>query len=132
MLSDSSYNYTWNAESEMKSAAGVNYTYDGDGDRLEKSTGKIYWYGAGTEILDESDLSGNFTNEYVFFGGKRIAMRNVIERNDLLSTPKTCWAARGRWCRPAQTSVCYDADFYPFGGERDVTATLHAELQIRG
>jgi len=25
-------------------------------------------------ILDESDGSGNITNEYVFFGGRRIAM----------------------------------------------------------
>ncbi len=38
--------YTWNAESEMSSSdSTVNYTYDGD--RLEKSDGKMYWYGAG-------------------------------------------------------------------------------------
>jgi YD repeat-containing protein len=59
--------YAYNAESEVKTAAGVTYTYDGDGNRVEKSNGKIYWYGAGTEILDESDTSGNFSNEYVFF-----------------------------------------------------------------
>jgi len=77
MLNDGAHAYAYNAESEIKSAAGVNYTYDGDGNRVEKSSGKIYWYGAGTEILDESDTSGNITNEYVFFGGKRVAMRNV-------------------------------------------------------
>ena len=77
MLNDGAHAYGYNAESEIKSAAGVTYTYDGDGNRVEKSSGKAYWYGAGTEILDESDLSGNITNEYVFFGGKRIAMRNV-------------------------------------------------------
>jgi hypothetical protein len=44
---------------------------------VQKSNGKIYWYGAGSEILDESDSSGNIPDEYVFFGGKRIAHRVV-------------------------------------------------------
>ncbi len=48
VLADGTNTYTWNAESQIKSAAGVNYTYDGDGDRVQKSNGKIYWYGAGT------------------------------------------------------------------------------------
>ena len=93
-------------ESEIKSAAGVNYTYDGDGNRVEKSSGKIYWYGAGTEILDESDTSGNITNEYVFFGGKRIAMRNVSSgtiyyyEDDMLGSARTMVQA-------GQTSPCY-------------------------
>ncbi len=95
MLTDGANTYGYNAESEIKSAAGVNYTYDGDGNRVEKSNGKIYWYGAGTEILDESDTSGNITNEYVFFGGKRIAMRNVSSgmiyyyEDDMLGSART-------------------------------------------
>jgi len=109
----------------------VNYTYDGDGNRLEKSNGKLYWYGAGTEILDESDLSGNFTNEYVFFGGKRIAMRNVSTgtiyyyAEDMLGSSRTMVQA-------GATSVCYDADFYPFGGERDVVATCSQNYKFEG
>jgi RHS repeat-associated protein len=131
VLNDNFNIYQWNAESEIKNAAGVNYTYDGDGDRLEKSSGKIYWYGAGTEILDESDLSGNFTNEYVFFGGKRIAMRNVSTgtiyyyADDMLGSSRTMVQA-------GQTSVCYDADFYPFGGERDVTASCAQNYKFEG
>jgi len=54
----------------LKTAGGVTYTYDGDGRRVQKSNGKLYWYGAGGEILDESDASGNITDEFVFFGGK--------------------------------------------------------------
>jgi RHS repeat-associated protein len=129
MTSDAAHTYTYNAESEIKSAAGVGYTYDGDGNRLDKCTlsgsqcqtvTKLYWYGAGTEILDESDGSGNFTNEYVFFGGKRVAMRNVSSgtiyyyAEDMLGSSRTIVQA-------GQTSPCYDADFYPFGGERIVT-----------
>jgi len=131
MLNDGVNAYTFNAESEIKSAAGVNYTYDGDGNRVEKSNGKLYWYGAGTEILDESSLSGSFTNEYVFFGGKRIAMRNVSTgtiyyyAEDFLGSSRTIVQAGG-------TSPCYDADFYPFGGERDITNTCSQNYKFEG
>ncbi|MGB8654092.1 MAG: hypothetical protein WCD23_06200, partial [Candidatus Acidiferrales bacterium] len=118
---DATFAYVWNAESEIKTGGGVNYTYDGDGDRVEKSNGKIYWYRAGTEILDESDSSGNFTNEYVFFGGKRIAMRNVSTgviyyyAEDLLGSSRSLATSSG--------TLCYDADFFPFGGEHDYTSS---------
>ncbi len=131
MLNDGAHAYGYNAESEIKSAAGVNYTYDGDGNRIEKSSGKIYWYGAGTEILDESDTSGNFTNEYVFFGGKRIAMRNVSSgtiyyyEDDMLGSARTMVQA-------GQTSPCYDGDFYPFGGERIITNTCTQNYKFEG
>ena len=131
MTGDNTYTYGYNAESEIKSAAGVNYTYDGDGNRLEKSNGKLYWYGAGTEILDESDLSGNFTNEYVFFGGKRIAIRNVSSgtidyyEEDMLGSSRTMVQAGG-------TSLCFDADFLPFGYEKDVTTTCTQNYKFEG
>jgi hypothetical protein len=32
--------YAWNAESEIKTANSVNYTYDGDGNRVQKSNGR--------------------------------------------------------------------------------------------
>ena len=105
--------------------------YDGDGNRIQKSNGKIYWYGAGTEILDESDASGNFTNEYVFFGGKRVAMRNVTSgtiyyyEEDMLGSSRTMVQA-------GQTTVCYDADFYPFGGERGVVSTCTQNYKFEG
>ncbi len=139
MLNDGAHAYAYNAESEIKSAAGVNYTgvypersrRNGDGNRVEKSSGKAYWYGAGTEILDESDLSGNITNEYVFFGGKRIAMRNVSSgtiyhyEDDMLGSARTMVQA-------GQTSPCYDGDFYPFGGERIITNTCTQNYKFEG
>jgi RHS repeat-associated protein len=145
MLNDGAHAYGYNAESEIKSAAGVNYTYDGDGNRVEKSSGKAYWYGAGTEILDESDLSGNITNEYVFFGGKRIAMRNVSSgtiyyyEDDMLGSARTERGLPGRRLvepggsvQTGQTSPCYDGDFYPFGGERIVTNTCTQNYKFEG
>ena len=99
VLNDTHNSYAWNAESEIKTAAGVNYIYDGDGNRVQKSNGKIYWYGAGSEVLDESDASGNITDEYVFFGGKRVAHRvvsgNVISYygEDFLGTSRQIYTS---------------------------------------
>ncbi|MGB6667074.1 MAG: hypothetical protein WBE73_01915, partial [Candidatus Acidiferrum sp.] len=38
--------YVYDAENHLTSADGVTYTYDGDGNRVMKSNGTIYWYGA--------------------------------------------------------------------------------------
>jgi hypothetical protein len=51
ILGDGKNTYVWNAESEIKTGSGVNYTYDGDGDRVQKSNGKIYWYGMQSDAL---------------------------------------------------------------------------------
>jgi hypothetical protein len=65
----------------MASAAGVNYTYDGDNRRVKKDSGKLYWYGVGGEVLAESDLSGNITSEYIYFNGQRIARKDPGSSN---------------------------------------------------
>ncbi len=115
-LTDSRNTYTWNAEGKTKSAASVSYTYDGDGNRVQKSNGKIYWYGGKSEILSESDTNGNITDEYVLFGGRRVAHRIVSGNSfyyyveDLLGTTRVITTSTG--------TKCYDGDFYPFGGER--------------
>jgi RHS repeat-associated protein len=116
--SDGTYSYTWNAESQMKTAAGVTYAYDGDGRRASKVGSKLYWYGSGGEILAETDASGNTLNEYIFFGGKRIAMlpaggsaQYYVE--DLLGSSRVMTTNTG--------TLCYDADFDPYGGEHPYT-----------
>ena len=129
-LNDTHNSYTWNAESEIKTAAGVTYTYDGDGDRLQKSSNKIYWYGAGSEILDESDSSGNFTDEYVYFGGKRVAHR-VVSGN-VISYYGGDFLGSARQIYTSASALCYDADFYPFGGERIVTNTCSQNYKFTG
>ena len=67
-------NYLWDGESQLKSAAGVTYSYDGNGRRAAKVGSKLYWYGSGGEILAETNASGATTNEYIFFAGKRVAL----------------------------------------------------------
>ncbi len=115
---DGTFSYTWDGESQMKSAAGVNYAYDGDGRRVFKSSGKLYWYGAGDEILAETDGSGNVTEEYVFFGGKRIAVLPAggsaqYYVGDFLGSSRVVTQSNG--------VICYDSDFTPFGGELPYT-----------
>jgi len=118
LTADGVYTYSWDGESREKTANGVTYTYDGDGKRMKKSTGPLYWYGLGGEVLAETDTSGNTTNEYIYFAGIRIARRDASANvfyyfGDGLGTPRKITNSVG--------TVCYDADFYPFGGERVFT-----------
>ena len=62
----------------MTSTAGYTYSYDTDGRRVKKaagSTGTAYFYNPGSDVLTESDLSGNIQNEYIFLNGQRLARR---------------------------------------------------------
>ena len=58
-------------------------------------------------------------------------MRNVANGSiyyyaeDVLGSSRTI-------VQPGQTSVCYDADFYPYGGERDITVTCSPNYKFEG
>ena len=122
--------YAYDAENHLVSTAGVNYTYDGDGDRVEKSNGEIYWYTSGGEVLDETDLSGNLTSEYIFFGGARIARRDA-SGNVFYYLADHLGSSR-EIVQAGQTTACYDADFYPFGGERAYTNSCQQNYKFTG
>ena len=113
--SDGVNNYLWNAEGDIKTAANVNYLYDSDGRRESKSNGKLYWYGSGGEILAETDSSGNTTAEYIFFGGKRVAMlpagsNSQFYVEDYLGSSRVITQNTG--------TVCLDDDLAPYGQEK--------------
>src|SRR5579871_1076555 len=70
--------YSYDQENRITGAAGYTYTYDADGNRVEKSngsTGTIY-RSMSPGIVTESDLSGNLQSEYVFFDVKRVARKD--------------------------------------------------------
>src|ERR1700694_4128189 len=95
--------YTWDAESHLKTAAGVTYTYDGDGRRVSKVGSKLYWYGSGGDILAETSAAGATTAEYIFFGGKHIAMlpagaNPIYYVEDLLGTSRVITSNTGVVC----------------------------------
>jgi hypothetical protein len=64
--------YIYDQENRITCAAGYTYTYDVDGNRVEKSngtTGTLYWYMT-PGIVAESGLVGNLQSEYVFFSSQ--------------------------------------------------------------
>jgi RHS repeat-associated protein len=106
--------YTYDPENRLATAGGVTYTYDGDGNRVKKSSGTLYW-GAGP--LAEGDLTGSATSwkEYVFFGGKRVARRDASNSSvhyffsDHLGSTSVTTNSPG-------ATLEEDIDYYPYGG----------------
>jgi RHS repeat-associated protein len=128
-----SYQYTYDAENHLISTASVTYTYDGDGKRVEKSNGKLYWYGTGSTPLDETDAAGNTNNssfnEYIFFNGSRTARRDHSSNvdyyfSDHLGTARIITNAGG--------TVLDDSDFYPFGDERPILSSSGNAYKFTG
>ena len=129
-LSDGTYAMAWDAESRMKSYSTINYTYDGDGRRTKKSSGKLYWYSIAGDVLAESDLAGTISDEFIFFGGKRIARRAssgsvFYYLGDHLGTSRVI-------VQGGQSTACYEADNEPFGKERIVTDTCPQAYKFTG
>src|SRR5271170_1163437 len=116
----------------------MNNSHDGDGNRVMKSNGKIYWYGAGTEILEETDATGSMTNasfsEYIFFAGKRVA-RHDASGNVFYYAQDALGTTDGMveiTANDATETFCYDADFYPYGGEKVYTNTCPQNYKFEG
>jgi RHS repeat-associated protein len=107
--------YTYDQENRLTGAAGYAYTYDADGNRVAKSngsTGTLYWYMT-PGIVGESDLSGNLTDEYVFFDGERVARKSTngvfYYFSDHLKTASVITDSAG--------VIKAESDYYPWGGE---------------
>jgi RHS repeat-associated protein len=118
----SGLNYTYDVENRITGAGGYTYTYDGDGNRVEKangSTGTLYWYMT-LGIVGESDLTGTMKSEYVFFGGERVARRDLVTPtgvfyyfSDHLKTASVITDSAG--------NIKSESDYYPWGGELQFT-----------
>jgi RHS repeat-associated protein len=137
-LTDATSTYAWNAESQMKTGGGVTYVYDGRGNRVEKSGTKLYWYGQNGQVLDETDTTGSTTNaafsEYIYFAGARIARRDYLNNvyyyfEDQVNSSRTIAEMPAGSTTP---TLCYDADFYPYGGEIDFTSTCAQNYKFQG
>jgi len=109
---------TYDAENRLRVYSNLAFDYDAEGRRVQKSDGTLYWYGPSDEVLDETDLSGNLKNEYVFFGGKRTARMDSSGVHyyfaDHLGSADVVTNATG-------SAIEEESDFYPFGGELVVT-----------
>jgi RHS repeat-associated protein len=114
--------YAYDAESRMASSnqGQVTYGYDGDGNRIIKNPGKLYWAFSTMGPLAESDLQGNITAEYIYFDGKRVARIDYdrVSRYpqvhyyfaDHLGSASVIVAENG-W-------IEQESEYYPYGSER--------------
>jgi RHS repeat-associated protein len=128
----SGQHYTYDQENRITGAAGYTYTYDSDGNRVEKSngsTGTLYWYMA-AGIVAETDLSGNPQSEYVFFDGERVARKDFPNNavsyyfSDHLKTTDIVTDAQG--------NIKNESDFYPWGGELQFLANDSNHYKFTG
>jgi RHS repeat-associated protein len=125
-LTDTTATYTWNAEGQLATAGGVTYLYDGKGNRVLKSGETYYWYGRNGEVLNETDTTGSVSNtafsEYVYFAGKRIGWRDYLNNmyfyvQDQIGSARQIVFVPNGGEKSGPPLLCYDADFYPYGGE---------------
>jgi RHS repeat-associated protein len=138
LTADATSSYVWNAESEIETGGGVSYLYDGQGNRVEKSATRLYWYGPGGEVLDETDATGSTSNaafsEYVYFDGARVARRDYLNNvyyyfADQVNSSRVIAEVPAGTTTP---TLCYDADFYPYGGEDVFTNSCPQNYKFQG
>jgi len=79
-------------------------------------------------VLEETDLSGNLINDYIYFGGRRL-VRQDASGNDYYYFADPLGTVKGI---VSGTALCYDADFYPFGGEKVFTNTCAQNYKFTG
>gem|GEM_PF-1552434 len=124
----------FNAENQLVSAGGQTYLYDGDGKRVEKASGspltanKLYWYGANSSPVIETDGSGAFQYRYISFNGMRVSREeaNVWVDHyglDALGNVRYVYGNNGTWDI---------SDYYPFGGERAVSSSTSNRYKFTG
>ena len=126
--------YTYDAVNRMTQSvvSGVTATYvcDGDGKRVTKSNGKLYWYEGGSDPLEESNASGTASADFIFFNGKRTARLDLPGAAvhyyfaNHLGSASVVTDAVGTMSACPGTGVISgeeESDYYPFGGERVVT-----------
>jgi RHS repeat-associated protein len=136
MSTNGSVSYVYDAENRLIATGGYSYIYDGDGERVEKCTegttpgtcatgvtGTLYWRGADSAPLSETDLAGNVQNNYIFFNGQRIARRDSA---GLIHYYFSDHLGSHGVVENATASACeQDIDYYPYGGvQSDYCANL--------
>ncbi|MGC2696072.1 MAG: RHS repeat-associated core domain-containing protein [Candidatus Angelobacter sp.] len=77
------------------------------------ASGTIYWYAAGAGIIAESDLNGIIQHEYIFFGGQRIARKDLP--GNAVSYYYSDHLKRASVITDATGTIKADSDYYPFG-----------------
>ncbi|MGC1629939.1 MAG: RHS repeat-associated core domain-containing protein, partial [Candidatus Acidiferrales bacterium] len=129
---DATNAYTWNAESEL-----LGNLYDGRGNRVDSGGGAtLSWYGPNGELLEQtssSPLSVTYS-DFVYFNGARLARHDYQNKLYYYFTDQvnsTRVIAQGVFGGTTLT-LCYDADFSPYGGEQRFTDTCDQNFKFDG
>ena len=126
MIQNGSVTYTYDAENRIVATSGYSYVYDGDGERVIKcsgtyptcASGTLYWRGNAPDALTELTFAGAASEEYTFFGGKRVARRDLTGQtvhyyfSDQLGSTDVIATATG--------TLNKTTAYYPYGGEISV------------
>jgi RHS repeat-associated protein len=156
MTSNGSVSYVYDAESRLVWTNALpgnpqtRYIYDGNGQRVEKcaaasattacptsgTTGTLYWRGTSSDTLAETDLGGNYQEEYIFFNGQRIARRDTTSTGTTIAVHYYFSDHLGSHTvveNAAGTSCDQDIDYYPYGGvEHDYCPNVAQNYKFTG
>src|SRR5262249_15221182 len=120
---------------------GQTYLYNGDGKRVAKATGspvtpvKLYWYGADSSPILETDASGNELFRYLRFQGllvTREEANDYVDHYGLDALGNVRWLMATNSVNPNYTVGWDISDYYPFGGERVVRANSTNRYKFTG
>lgn len=132
MTNDQLVSYNYDAENRPYSAGGVTYYYDGEGERVAKSSGKLYLFGTGSAPAVETDVNGNWTEEYIFFGGRRVAMRTAVGFNSVHYYFVDQIGSTNLMTNADASATELDIEYHPYGEQQVYTDTLGQEYRFTG
>ena len=107
----------------MNPTSGTTYTYDGDGWRVKKSDGTVYWVDDQLRPVSVGTTSGSITRDYVFLGQQRIAFVPIATGNpyyylsDHLGSAAVIASGDGK-------TIQWEGEFFPFGAQRTVITNI--------
>jgi RHS repeat-associated protein len=80
----------------------------------------LYWYDEAGHVLAETNSRGNAVDNYVYFGGVSIAKLHIEPGPTYYSYYVRDHLGTTRMITDQAGNVCYDADYFPWGGEQHV------------
>jgi RHS repeat-associated protein len=99
----------------------VTYSYDGDGRRVKKSSGTLYWHDLGGNVIEETNLSGTLLDTYAFFNGQRVVRWGATAGDDHYYFSNHLGSATVITDEVGGSRE--ESDYYPYGGEIVISNT---------
>jgi len=127
------WNYSWDAENRLSSISGSasdTFTYDGDGERVKRSYGALFWRQHGGPFLSKTNLSGSIVSERIYFNGLHVAIAHPPSGpvnylfQDHLGGEHIVTDATG--------NLCQDIDTLPFGSEARFNTACDSSYRFAG